>query len=50
MRREGRIVVAGLEPAGDIDAEARRLGCDAVLDAGEPRTAAPGRTAAEAPE
>ena len=50
MRREGRIVVAGLEPAGDIDAEARRLGCDAVLDAGKPRAVAPGRPAAEAPE
>ena len=50
MRREGRTVVAGLEPAGDIEAEARRLGCDAVLDAGEPRAVAPARPAAEAPE
>ena len=50
LRREGRTVVAGLEPAGDIDAEARRLGCDAVLDAGEPRAVAPGKPAAETPE
>lgn len=50
MRREGRIAVAGLEPAGDIDAEARRLGCDAVLEAGRPRAVAPARPPAEAPE
>ncbi len=50
LRREGRAVVAGLEPAGDIDAEARRLGCDTVVDAGAPRAVGPGRPAAEAPE
>ena len=50
LRRDGRLVVAGLEPAGDIDAEARRLDCDAVLDAGRPRTVAPARPAAEAQE
>ena len=50
LRRAGRTVVAGLEPAGDTDGEARRLGCDAVLEAGEPRAAAPARPAADAPE
>ena len=50
LRREGRTVVAGLEPAGDIDAEARRLGCDTVVDAGAPRAVGAGRPAAEAPE
>ena len=50
LRRDGSIVVAGLEPAGDNDAEARRLGCEAVLDRGAPRAVAAGRPAAEAPE
>ncbi len=50
LRRDGSIVVAGLEPAGDIDAEARRLGCEAVLDRGAPRAVAAGARAAEAPE
>ena len=50
LRREGRIVVAGLEPSSEIDEEARRLGCDAVLEEGAPRALAAGRPAADAPE
>jgi ATP phosphoribosyltransferase regulatory subunit len=44
LREEGWITVAGLLPAADWHAEARRLGCDYVLEAGEPRpvAAAPG--------
>ena len=50
LRRDGRAVIAGLEPAGDIDAEARRLGCAAVLEDGGLRPVAAAGPAPEAPE
>ena len=42
LRRSGHAVVAGLEPVADIDAEAGRLGCEAVVEDGAVRPAAGG--------
>jgi ATP phosphoribosyltransferase regulatory subunit len=36
LRQDGWITVAALEPAGDWQVEARRLGCSHVLEAGAP--------------
>ncbi len=36
LREDGWVTVAALEPAEDWRAEARRLGCDHVLEGGEP--------------
>jgi len=41
LRADGRVVIAGLEPEEDPETEARRLGCQQIIENGAPRDLAP---------